>query len=142
MLSLDGPQYHKRYMHRWHLCCCSIVSLPKLKCEVAYRSYTALPVCLLLLSPLQTPLPLLLHFIQTLIAGAIHVDGGVGSLYMGADDAQTALQQLEQPTVSSGSSSGGSLRVSATTLDDVYYPLIAQKGKTAPSGQFNYLNIH
>jgi hypothetical protein len=60
---------------------------------------------------------------------------------MGADDAQTALQQLEQQTASSGSSSGGSLRVSATTLDDVYYPLIAQKGKTAPSGEFNYLNI-
>eukprot|EP00953_Heterococcus_sp_UTEX-ZZ885_P002578 1904-Heterococcus_DN1.PRE.6 len=52
---------------------------------------------------------------------------------MGADDAQAALQQLEQQSASSGSSSGGSLRVSATTLDDVYYPLIAQKGKTAPS---------
>jgi hypothetical protein len=76
------------------------------------------------------------------MAGGIHVDGGVGSLYMGADDAQTALQQLEQQTSSSGSGSGGSLRVSATTLDDVYYPLIAQKGKTAPSGKFNHFNNH
>jgi hypothetical protein len=55
---------------------------------------------------------------------------------MDADAAETALQQLELETSSrsSSSSSGESLRVSLTSLDDVYYPLIAQKGKTAPIG--------
>jgi hypothetical protein len=60
---------------------------------------------------------------------------------MDLNDAKGALQQLEQRTSSSSSSSGKSLEISYTTLDDVYYPLITRRGKTAPSGKFNHLNI-
>jgi hypothetical protein len=69
------------------------------------------------------------------------VEGGVGSLFMDLNDAKGALQQLEQKTASSSSSSGESLEVSYTTLDDVYYPLVTRKGKVAPSGKFKHLNI-
>jgi hypothetical protein len=73
-------------------------------------------------------------------SGGIHMERGVGSLFLDLNDADAALQQLEQQTASSGSR-GQALEVSATSLDDVYYPLIAQKGKVAPSGMFNHLNI-
>jgi hypothetical protein len=61
---------------------------------------------------------------------------------MDLNDAQSALQQLEQQTARSGSSGGTSPGVRVVELADVYYPLIAQNGKAALSGKFNHLNIH
>jgi hypothetical protein len=71
--------------------------------------------------------------------GAIHVDRGVGYVFMDENEAEVALQQLEPQTASSGSIAGELYRVYATTLDDVYYPLIAQRGKAPPLGEFSHV---
>ena len=73
-------------------------------------------------------------------------DDAISALLKGytAADVATELKELvqfaQQPS-STSSSSKFLLLPSYTTLDDVYYSLITQKGKTAPIGKYNSLNI-
>eukprot|EP00611_Tribonema_gayanum_P026424 TRINITY_DN6293_c0_g1_i1.p1 TRINITY_DN6293_c0_g1~~TRINITY_DN6293_c0_g1_i1.p1 ORF type:complete len:359 (-),score=129.59 TRINITY_DN6293_c0_g1_i1:174-1223(-) len=62
--------------------------------------------------------------------GGAYVGGdGVGRFYMSADDAAADLAALSDAAAPSA------LSVAATTLDDVWYPLIARKAsQSAPSG--------
>ncbi|CAN0063935.1 unnamed protein product, partial [Sphacelaria rigidula] len=53
-------------------------------------------------------------------SGGVHVDGGEGLLFMNPEDAQAKLASMGDVA---------DVKVSATTLDDVWYPLIKKKGQ-------------
>ncbi|CAM9110481.1 unnamed protein product [Ascophyllum nodosum] len=54
-------------------------------------------------------------------SGSVYVEGGEGLFFMSPEDAKAKLEDLK-------SADGQKVRVAATTLDDVWFPLLKKKG--------------